>query len=97
MCEVFPCLLHGFANTRADFDLRLQKLGFYLFLEQLLALAEHRWRGLFDQIARLAIDQQVFLLDTNGETRFLDHRLESCTQSIVRETSVHSNLAAIAL
>ena len=65
-------LLHRGAYARADLDLRAQELGADLAAQSLLAFGEKGRRRLLDKVAGGAIDEEIFLLDADGETWFLD-------------------------
>jgi len=72
--EIAPRLLHRAAHTRSDLDLRTQELGAHLAFDQGRTFRHHLGGRVDDDIARIAVDQQVFLLDADGEVRFrVDH------------------------
>src|SRR5271169_6686374 len=56
-------------NPCSDLDLRSQKFRAYLPCEQYLALLQHFRRGIADDIARRAVDEKIFLLDSKSEFR----------------------------
>ena len=60
------------AHARADLDLRAQEFGADLPAQGLLAFGEQRRRRLLSEVARGAIDKEVFFLDADGEAWFLD-------------------------
>ena len=65
--QFVPPLLNRVADARADLDLALHELGGDLLAKTIGALLHHVGRRFADQVARLAVDDEVFLLDTHGE------------------------------
>src|SRR6185437_9733630 len=72
MHELVARLLHRVADTRADLDLRAQEFGADLAAQSLLALSEQFRRLLVRKVAAVLVDEEIFLLDADGEARFLD-------------------------
>jgi len=64
-------LVEARANPGSDLDLRAQKFRAYLPPEQPLAFRQHLRRRIADDIARGAVDEEIFLLDAEGEFRLL--------------------------
>src|SRR5262249_8499048 len=64
--EIGAGLTEALTNPRSDLNLRAQKLWTYLPGEQGLALLQHFRRRIADDIARRAVDEKVFLLDTES-------------------------------
>src|SRR6516165_4751786 len=62
------------ADPRLDLDLRAQKFRAHLPREQCLAFRQHCLRRVADDIARRAIDEEIFLLDAEGEFWLGTHR-----------------------
>ena len=72
MHKLVACLLHRFADASADLDLRTQEFGADLAAQRLLAFSKQRRRRLLREVASFAVDEEVFLLDAEGEAWFLD-------------------------
>ena len=67
--------MHGVADARSDLDLRAKEFGADLpaIIEQcLLAFGEERRGRLLRKIAAVLVDEEVFFLDAERETWFLD-------------------------
>jgi len=62
----------------ADLYLALQELGRHLLAQKVAAALEKRRVGLAHHVARLALDDEVFLLDADGEARAFDHGRLPC-------------------
>ena len=58
------------ADRGADFNLALQEFWAHLAAEHVLTLAEKAWWLFGDQIAGFEIDEEIFLLDAEGEVLF---------------------------
>ena len=67
-------LVEAGANPGSDLDLRAQKLWAHLSGEQRLALLQHLRRRIADDIARGAVDEEIFLLDAEREFGLGTHR-----------------------
>ena len=76
MRELGARLARGFVHAGADFDLGFEELARHLALQRLLGRIEQRLWHLAHEVARGAIDQEVFLLDANTEGRILDRHGE---------------------
>ncbi len=72
----------------ADLDLALQEFGGDLVAHRLAAILEETGFGFGDQIAGLAIDDQVFLLDPEGQRRSLQAFLPCRQRRIVKRFRV---------
>ena len=72
MDQLVARLLHGFADAGADLDLRAQEFGADLAAQRLLAFGEQRGRRLLREVARVLVDEEIFLLDAEREAWFLD-------------------------
>ncbi len=73
--ELVAGLLHRVADAGADLDLRAQEFGTHLAAQRLLAFGEQGGRRLGREVAAFLIDEEIFLLDADGETWFADgHR-----------------------
>jgi hypothetical protein len=69
--ELVARLLDRFAHTRADLDLRAQEFRAHLSAQSLLAFGEQLGRRFLGEVARVLIDEEIFLLDADGEAWFL--------------------------
>ena len=72
MDQLVARFLHGFADAGADLDLRAQEFGADLAAQRLLAFGEQRGRRLLREVARVLVDEEIFLLDAEREAWFLD-------------------------
>src|SRR4029077_7015319 len=72
MNQLIARLLHRVANAGADLDLRAQEFGADLAAQGLLAFGEQFRRLLAREVAAVPVDEEVLLLDADGEARFLD-------------------------
>ena len=72
MDQLVARFLHGFADAGADLDLRAQEFGTDLAAQRLLAFGEQRGRRLLREVARVLVDEEIFLLDAEREAWFLD-------------------------
>src|ERR1700741_862598 len=72
--QISAGFIEACTNPCSDLDLGTQKLWAHLPGEQSLALLQHFGRGIADDIARRAINEKIFLLDTKGEFRLATHR-----------------------
>jgi hypothetical protein len=73
MCEIIKRIACRGADTCSDFDLALQKFRAYLAAERGFAFC-HKGVRHCRQSARLNVNEEVFLLNSDGEIRF-DHAL----------------------
>ena len=77
-------LLHGMADARADLDLRAQEFRAHLtaVIEQrFLAFGEQgRWR-FRREVAAVLVDEEVFLLDAEGEAWFVNGHIRAMWHS----------------
>ena len=78
MDELVARLRHGLAYAGADLDLRAQEFGADLSAQRFLALGEQRRRRLLGQVAAILVDEEIFLLDAEGEAWFLDGHDAQC-------------------
>ena len=72
MNQLVARLLHGLAHAGADLDLRAQEFRADLAAQRLLAFGKEGRRGFLGEVAALFVDEEVFLLDAEGEAGFLD-------------------------
>src|SRR5262249_32109650 len=72
MNQLIARLLHRVAHAGADLDLRAQEFGADLAAQGLLAFGEQFRRLLVREVAAVLVDEEVLLLDADGEARFLD-------------------------
>src|SRR5262249_45485516 len=72
MNQLIARLLHRVAHAGADLDLRAQEFGADLAAQGLLAFGEQFRRLLVREVAAILVDEEVLLLDADGEARFLD-------------------------
>ncbi len=63
-------LLDRTADLGADLDLRAQEFGADLAGQRRLTFGEKRGGLLLRKVARLLVDEEIFLLDADGEARF---------------------------
>ena len=70
--ELVARLLHRIANLGADLDLGAQELGADLAAQRFLAFLEQLLRRLLRELARVLVDEEIFLLDADAESGFLD-------------------------
>ena len=63
-------LLDRAADLGADFDLRAQEFRADLAWQRLLAFGEEGRRRFLREVARLLVDEEIFLLHADGEARF---------------------------
>ena len=64
---------HAGVGPGADLDLALQEFRRHLLAQQFVATLEEAGLRLAHQVAAGALDDEVFLLDADGETRAFDH------------------------
>ena len=77
------------ADLGADLDLRTQEFRGHLSAAAFLALSHETVRRVDNQAARLPVDEQVLLLDADGERGTATvHRLSTPSARIVRRTSL---------
>ena len=67
-----PCIPRRIMHARADLDLRFEELARHLTLQGLLRGIEQGLRHLARQVPARLVDEQVFLLDADGERRILE-------------------------
>ena len=60
----------GGAHPGTDLDLALQELGSHLPFEQPLALRKHLRGSFVNEVAGVRVDEEIFLLDPDGECWF---------------------------
>ena len=75
------------ADPRADLDLRAQKLRADLPRQQRLAFGQHLGRRVAGDIARPAVDEEIFLLDAEGEFGF-GHRHANARSEVLTPSQV---------